>query len=136
MADFFTDYANSTLRYGDKGQKVTDFQDALRVALGGAAIAVDGIYGSVTEEHVQKAYQAFGLPGVSGTVTPALYAAVTKAGLTGKNIYEVAVKKPMVMDPLYIEGNSPKTSFAMKAAVALAVVGVLYVGLKSTGTIK
>lgn len=62
---------------------------------------------------------------------------VFEAPLTGKNIYEVGVvKKPMVMDPLYIEGEVPKMSGFAKLGIALAVAGIAYVGLKGAGVLK
>ena len=121
----------TTLKYGDRGQAVTDFQDGLRIALGGVPIAVDGIYGSVTEQYVQKAYDAFRIPGVSGAVTDALHAAVMAKALgpaKKTNVFESTpsgVKTP----------NTPMSS-STKAALALAISGIIFLGLKGAGVLK
>ncbi|MDX2211676.1 MAG: peptidoglycan-binding domain-containing protein [Oculatellaceae cyanobacterium bins.114] len=82
IATAYTDQTLPTLRLGDRGNEVESLQrillsngflGAAGVRLGNpGAIAVDGVFGAVTESAIQDLQQRYGLP-VTGIVDPATW---------------------------------------------------------------
>ncbi|MBD2465094.1 peptidoglycan-binding protein [Oscillatoria sp. FACHB-1407] len=82
IATAYTDQTLPTLRVGDRGSEVESLQrillsngflGAAGVRLGTPeAIAVDGVFGAVTESAIQDLQQRYGLP-VTGVVDPATW---------------------------------------------------------------
>lgn len=134
---YFVRTMANALNYGDRGPKVRDFQDALRKVVD-SSVGVDGIYGSQTEQFVGKAYVKFNSPGISGGVTPDLYAKVMSAAMASPNS---AIPDPVVTGRLVntVDKNmltpvsavvSDGMPMGVKVALGLAAVGTLFLVLK------
>lgn len=116
------------IAYNERGARVRDFQDALRKVVD-PSVAVDGIYGSQTEQFVQKAYIKYGIPGVSGKATGYLIRAVMGDAMNKPNS-AIPPKPDEVAAMLAVAPPSTGPSKGMILGAAAGIAGILWLMLK------
>ncbi|WLR61292.1 C40 family peptidase [Guptibacillus hwajinpoensis] len=106
---------SSTLRYGDRGQSVTNLQSQLK-SKGYYNYSVDGIYGSITQQAVRNFQSANGLSvdGIAGSNT---FAALNGSSVSSSSSSQV---------------KSASTSNSSVVSIAKQYIGVPYVWAGTT----